>query len=472
MSLLNNNKNSNFTQSSQLPCPHQSISSFTPSDELQEISMFTSSSSFNSSQLHSENIQLRNQPSTSSQNLNTIYTTSLIPILIDQHSGLQITLSSPSSHQSRLEATPLPKKVGEIGYVNPNQTVRFVSFSQDSSLNTPIPPTNLDNQSLTSPSSRNSNLSGIAQQNQNYPNLALLTNQNQPAHRLLLKPILLIVFGLIVFAITMLCFFQLQSRSLHTRNNSISNSTMTSDSNDSQATSNPNSGSNLSFAYIGTIFIITFLVEFWLIIEAVRSFRHRLGLWVDQEYPSLPSDLSDSNSVLSPPVLPQWAKILRIKPQPTRPPLLPPYTAVLNLIRSSGRSEHTTGTGDVEDGEVIRNLVIGQGHAAPAFDGEEFRKSTVVMGGPAKRASQTSNVSQYSSPGLIRTLSRRFSTRFTNLRPSSLDHLQSTSENNSILPSILLQPSPLTRQNFLDSYLPRAPSPIHNSNSTSRLRTP
>lgn len=136
---------------------------------------------------------------------------------------------------------------------------------------------------------------------------------------------------------------------------------------------------------------------------------------MDQEYsPKLP-DLSDPEAIdtIRLPVLPLWAKVLGIRPQAVRRPLLPSYMAVLGVIRTGSRSESNR-TVDVEDGEVIRSLAIGRGQAAPAFNGEEFQRSTVLLSGPPKRSNSTrSDSSSSRSGGLLRSLSRSLTSGFS-----------------------------------------------------------
>lgn len=363
------------------------------------------------------------------------FSTSRSPIVgnqaIIQQSDFNDT-SSPLESQSK-QAGPLPEKVGEIGYIPPAQpmlnsnprirdpsTQSQVGFGSPSSPQTP--------QSLRVAPGWSPAPASVSPEYGNRHRRNNKPRGRTTASQMFLRPALLVFFGLIVIALTAIGFVEVQDRMSHKNSHSNSGSDdLDQDMRDGSGEADNNSSErrsthNVSFVYMGTVFILALLIESWVFVSALRRLYHRLGLWVDQEYPIELPDLSDPEaSPPSPPALPLWAKILGIKPQAVRPPLLPSYIAVLNVMRTGGRSEaNPECTGDVEDGEVIRTLAIGQGHAAPAFNGEEFQKSTIILSGPPpKRNSSSSTTLPVPSNGLLRSLSRSLTGRFTNSRNPS-----------------------------------------------------
>ncbi|KAH9472892.1 hypothetical protein Pst134EA_003491 [Puccinia striiformis f. sp. tritici] len=173
----------------------------------------------------------------------------------------------------------------------------------------------------------------------------------------------------------------------------------------------PDSGvtSNASSYTWGLSSKVALLVEIWIFVGALRRLHHRLGLWVDQEYSAQLPDLSDPEATFSPPVLPRWARVLRIKPQ----------TVQIQKVQVMSRM-----VGDT------RTLAIGQGQAAPAFDGEEFQRGTVAQrgrtftGGFGSRNSAT----QTSENDLSTNTNRRVSVA------SILSNARRTSGAHSIIP--------------------------------------
>ncbi|KAA1069975.1 hypothetical protein PGTUg99_004955 [Puccinia graminis f. sp. tritici] len=340
------------------------------------------------------------------------------PIISGQVSIQQPKLTGPASAlgENLQEASPLPEKVGEIGYIPPArparppnlvtrdslpQTELGVELSHPSQIARPVRPVPAWSPALSSSSHGHS------------PTRAGKPRERISALSMFLKPVLLAAFGVVVISLTFVGLVQVQERI----NNNNKNNRAKSASNNNDDPSSPNNrddtssegtdgnsggGNSASFVYMGTFFIVALLdLDF---VGALRRLHHRLCLWVDQEYSTQIPDLSDPEATSPPPVLPLWAKILGIKPQAVRKPLLPSYMAVLGVIRNGGRAgTNPEGTGDVEDGEVIRTLAIGQGQAAPAFNGEEFQRSTVILSGPPKRNSTSPSVR---SGGLLLNLSR------------------------------------------------------------------
>ncbi|KAG0144262.1 hypothetical protein CROQUDRAFT_134478 [Cronartium quercuum f. sp. fusiforme G11] len=382
--------------------------------------------------------------------------------------------------ESRDEAGPLPEKVGEIGYVPPNTTPTSLSRERDrpdhtainvearSPLGSPFSETYGSNPSTPGMAEWNSRRSGPPSRSRSRRQTGEL--EYHTISRLFLKPVLLVLFGLALLVITAVGFSQTQQRITNANNSRIAKAGVPPTGEDKDVGVNVEVSSNggVSFAYIGTIFVVALLVEVWILVGSLRNLYHRLGTWVDQRYPILLPDLSDPNAITPPPpVLPWWVNALQIQPQAIRPPLLPPYAAVLNIIRTGGRISTTHGTGDAEDGEVIRTLAIGQGQAAPAFDGEEFRQSTILLAGPRK-VENSANPGGHSTPpspssgGLMRSLSRSLTARLTGFRHST-DH--STESNpqrrgsrmSQIEPTIFL--TPVTQQ--ANAELPRSPAQIH-----------
>ncbi|EFP85810.1 uncharacterized protein PGTG_11139 [Puccinia graminis f. sp. tritici CRL 75-36-700-3] len=358
----------------------------------------------------------------SHQTNTTAETTSIprSPIISGQVSIQQPKLTGPASAlgENLQEASPLPEKVGEIGYIPPArparppnlvtrdslpQTELGVDLSHPSQIARPVRPVPAWSPALSSSSHGHS------------PTRAGKPRERISALSMFLKPVLLAAFGVVVISLTFVGLVQVQERI----NNNNKNNRAKSASNNNDDPSSPNNrddtssegtdgnsggGNSASFVYMGTFFIVALLVEIWIFVGALRRLHHRLCLWVDQEYSTQIPDLSDPEATSPPPVLPLWAKILGIKPQAVRKPLLPSYMAVLGVIRNGGRAgTNPEGTGDVEDGEVIRTLAIGQGQAAPAFNGEEFQRSTVILSGPPKRNSTSPSVR---SGGLLLNLSR------------------------------------------------------------------
>lgn len=354
----------------------------------------------------------------------------LSPLIGNYLIGQPSILGSASQSELHVkEADPIPVKAGEIGYavlaetiLPPDSIVRNHQSNLntlDDNLQTSLHPL----RSVRTASSWSPGPSGSSPYADYGRGSPSKPRERVSGSKMLRRPLLLVFLGLVVFIATFVGFIQVQERINHNQKNPSSslsnnmeimpdlenhNSTHSANSSTTSSGSNP-SNNNSSFVYLGTMFIVALLIEFWVFLGTLRRLYHRLGLWIDQEYPLLLPDLSDPEaSIPQTPVLPLWARILRIQPQAVRPPLLPPYMTVLNMIRTGGRSEtNLEGTGDVEDGEVIRTLAIGQGQAAPAFNGEEFKKSTIILSGPAKRNSISSvSPSVRSTSGLIQKLSR------------------------------------------------------------------
>ncbi|KAI8455845.1 hypothetical protein BY996DRAFT_4551488, partial [Phakopsora pachyrhizi] len=329
------------------------------------------------------------------------------------------------SEELRTEADPLPRKVGEIGYVPPTAQTANSPQAADSrsphsflAVGSALPSDGHRNSSralnhgspLWTPVSLGSAENGGSSRGP-------AQSEKISATKMFLKPSLLVIFGSSLLGITSAGFAHAQERANHNNRRSSSNSE------DEQTTSGGSSINNLSFVYIGAVFMVAILVEIWLLVGSFRNLYHRLGVWVDQEYPLPIPNLSEPDSTPKPGrPLPLWAKLLKISPKAVRQPPLPSYTAALNIIGIGRRSgNENQGTGDVEDGEVIRTLAIGQGQAAPAFDGDEFRKSTVLLTGPPKRLSVGSNSApaNTTSQGFMRSLSRRLSRTFGSFRSSA-----------------------------------------------------
>ncbi|KAH9472901.1 hypothetical protein MJO29_001237 [Puccinia striiformis f. sp. tritici] len=362
------------------------------------------------------------------------------PIISNQGFSTQrpkLTTSPSEIGSNSQEAGPLPEKVGEIGYVPPpaptlprSLVTRDPSPQTELGVELPAPPHSL-RPARSSPAwspAISSSFGGHRSTRTGKP------RERITASKMFLKPILLVVFGVVVLSLTFVGLIQVQERINHNNNRNNRAKAAANNNDDSSRSNDPGSTdgssdsgvtSNASFVYMGTFFIVALLVEIWIFVGALRRLHHRLGLWVDQEYSAQLPDLSDPEATFSPPVLPRWARVLRIKPQTVRRPLLPSYMAVLGIIRNGGRTgANSEGTGDVEDGEVIRTLAIGQGQAAPAFDGEEFQRSTVILSGPPKRNSTLSTSPSVRSGGLLHSLSRTFTGGF-----GSRNSATQTSEN-------------------------------------------
>jgi len=344
------------------------------------------------------------------------------PILRNQGHNQQSKPEASSSEigSSHPEAGPLPKKVGEIGYVPPAEPTRPPNLiprdpSQHNELDVDLPThpqylRHTRSMPAWSPTISNS-YDDDSSNNRGKP------RERLTAFRMFLKPVLLVAFGIAVITVTLIGLIQVQDRINSNKKSQVKASSKNDDvaSGNAGDSSDGAGTSNASFVYMGTFFIVALLVELWVLVGSLRRLYHRLGLWVDQEYsPQLP-DLSDPEAIdtIRPPVLPLWAKVLGIRPQAVRKPLLPSYMAVLGIIRTGSRSESSR-TVDIEDGEVIRSLAIGRGQAAPAFNGEEFQRSTVLLSGPPKRSNSTrSNASSMRSGGLLRSLGQPLTSGFS-----------------------------------------------------------
>ncbi|PLW19361.1 hypothetical protein PCANC_09143 [Puccinia coronata f. sp. avenae] len=364
------------------------------------------------------------------------------PIISNQVSSHQPMLTTSLSElgSNPQEAGPLPEKVGEIGYVPPaepirppNVVTRASSQQTEPGIEAPAlsqylrPARSMSSWTPTQSGSNDEDSSGSPSK----------PRERITAFRMFFKPILLVTMGLVVISVTFVGLIQVQDRiNSSNKNHHAKGGTSTNDdssrggNHDDSTSGNTEGGTegsvtnSASFVYMGTFFIVALLVEIWIFVGSLRRVYHRLGLWVDQEYSPQLSDLSDPDDTIQSPALPWWAKALGIKPQVVRKPLLPSYMAVLGIIRTGGRSG-TNQAVDVEDGEVIRSLAIGQGQAAPAFNGEEFQRSTVILSGPPKRNSTRSNSPSIRSGGLLDNLSRTLTGGF-----SSSDSTTQTTEIN------------------------------------------
>ncbi|OAV95099.1 hypothetical protein PTTG_12117 [Puccinia triticina 1-1 BBBD Race 1] len=363
------------------------------------------------------------------------------PIVSNQFSTAQPKLAGSASQlgSSSIAAGPMPEKVGEIGYVPPAEPTlppNLVTrdFAPQTELGVELSTPSQFLRPVRSAQAWSPTLSGSY--HGHGPTRPNKPRERITPFRMFFKPVLLAAFGVIVISLTFVGLAQVQERiNNNNKNNRAKAASSSSDdlpnpsnhddtsSGSTVGSSNGGGNNNASFVYIGTFFIVALLVEIWIFVGALRRLYHRLGLWVDQEYSTQLPDLSDPEATFPPPVLPLWAKFLGIKPQAVRRPLLPSYMAVLGIIRNGGRSgSNAEGTGDAEDSEVIRTLAIGQGQAAPAFNGEEFQRSTVILRGPPKRNSTLSNSPSVRSGGLLRSLSRTFTGGFS--------HSNSTSQTN------------------------------------------
>lgn len=312
-------------------------------------------------------------------------------------------------NQNTPQAGPLPSKVGEIGYVQQDPAIptlrdspgRHLQSAAVAGLPQPNPVQDGRGRSNASFAADDVDLEAWGGR----PRLASessveLMAQDQPTgHRpssrrpsgtlvyqstskLLLKPLILIIFGITLLVTTTVGFIEAQQRVSDAK--ASHDSQIDDPSRNNQDTDQGDMGdigpSSVSFAYIGTIFVVALLVEACLLIGSIRSLYHRLGSFVDQRYPVTVPDPSKPDAIVPPsPALPWWARALRITPEEARAPPLPPYTAVSNFIRTGSIAVPSPRTGDIEDVEVVRTLAMGQGKPAPAFGGEEFRQSTVLL---------------------------------------------------------------------------------------------
>ncbi|PLW34126.1 hypothetical protein PCASD_11617 [Puccinia coronata f. sp. avenae] len=300
------------------------------------------------------------------------------PIISNQVSSHQPMLTTSLSElgSNPQEAGPLPEKVGEIGYVPPaepirppNVVTRASSQQTEPGIEAPAlsqylrPARSMSSWTPTQSGSNDEDSSGSPSK----------PRERITAFRMFFKPILLVTMGLVVISVTFVGLIQVQDRiNSSNKNHHAKGGTSTNDdssrggNHDDSTSGNTEGGTegsvtnSASFVYMGTFFIVALLVEIWIFVGSLRRVYHRLGLWVDQEYSPQLSDLSDPDDTIQSPALPWWAKALGIKPQVVRKPLLPSYMAVLGIIRTGGRSG-TNQAVDVEDGEVIRSLAIGQG---------------------------------------------------------------------------------------------------------------
>ncbi|EGG07263.1 uncharacterized protein MELLADRAFT_62738 [Melampsora larici-populina 98AG31] len=217
---------------------------------------------------------------------------------------------------------------------------------------------------------------------------------------LFLKPVILVMFGVTLLILTTIGFIETQRRISNAKASHDAQMDDPSRHNGENEQGDMGDGtlSGVSFAYIGTIFVVALLVEICILIGSLRSLYHRLGSFVDQTYPVPIPDLANPQAILPPPpALPWWAKALNITPEAARTPPLPPYTAVFNMIRTGSMAGPSPRTGDIEDVEVVRTLAMGQGKPAPAFGGEEFRQSTVLLTSEVKNGPVISRTSSISS---------------------------------------------------------------------------
>ncbi|KAH9819923.1 hypothetical protein DFH28DRAFT_1121710 [Melampsora americana] len=315
--------------------------------------------------------------------------------------------------QNGAQAGPLPFKVGEFGYVEEQTQMNLVEAARQrrsqSFVVAGFPQTNLvqaprGQRALSHSSLSNadpdleawggrprfgSELAGEfitqvpietgSRPSSRRPSGTLL---HQSLSRLFTKPLILLLFSITILILTTVGFFETQRRisdekALH--DSQLDDPTRHVGETD-QGDMGDVAPAGVSFAYLGTIFVVALLVEACILMGSIRSLYHRLGSFVDQRYPNPVPDPSDPGAILpAPPALPWWAKALKITPELARTPPLPPYTAVYNIIRTGSIAGPSVRTGDIEDGEVIRTLAMGQGKPAPAFGGEEFRQSTVLL---------------------------------------------------------------------------------------------